>query len=58
MTTDEVKKQIFETVKKNNMRLGFQINFPIYNILPDEVKLAMNILSKHGMKISFTLEQK
>lgn len=58
MTTDEVKKQIFDLVKKNRMQLGFQIQFPIYNILPDEVKLAMNILSKHGMKISFTLEQK
>lgn len=58
MTTDQMAKQIQDQLKKENMRMGFQLTFPIYNILPDEVQLALKVLSVHQMKISFTLEEK
>lgn len=57
MTKDEVAKQIQELLKKEKMRMGLQVTFPIYNILPDEVRLALNIIAKHGAKIGFVLEE-
>lgn len=58
MTTDEMAKQIQDQLRKENMRMGFQLTFPVYNILPDEVQLALKVLAVHKMKINFTLEQK
>jgi len=49
-------KEIQVILKKYNLKMGYEITFPIYNILPDEVQLALKVLAKHGMKIIFTLE--
>lgn len=51
METDEVKKQIQDILKKSKHRIDFQIDFPMYKVLPEEVKLALRIIQKHGMKI-------
>ena len=58
MTTEEVGKQIQELLKKNNLIMKSKISFPIYNILPDEVVLALKILDKHGMKVTTILTEK
>ena len=55
---DKVTKEIFTLVKNNNLIIGFDMQFPIYKILPDEVKLAVSVLEKHGMKIVLTLNEK
>ena len=58
MTKDEVSKQILDLVNKEKMKIGFDLSFPIYRILPDEVQLALKVLGKHGMKISLTINNK
>lgn len=55
---DKVTREIFTLVKNNNLTIGFDMQFPIYKILPDEVKLAVSVLEKHGMKIVLTLNEK
>lgn len=55
---DEVEKQIFDILEQNNLSIGYNINFPQYRELPDEVKLSLKILSKHGMVIEFILKSK
>jgi len=56
--TKKVEKEIQDILKKYNLNLVFKVSFPTYNILPDEVKLSLKVLERHGIKISFTLEQK
>ena len=51
---NEITKQL----EKNNVKIGYEISFPKYNILPDEVRLAMKVLQNHGMKINVTLQEK
>ena len=58
MTIEEVEKQIKELVDKNGFKIGYKIDFPVYRILPDEVKLALNILNKYGMVIKIVLNPK
>ena len=58
MKIEEVEKQIHELVDKNGFKIGYKIDFPIYKILPDEVQLALNVLGKHGMKLSIILTPK
>lgn len=53
---EKAEKQINEILEKNNLKLNYQISFPTYRIIPDEVRLALSVLAKHGMKITFTLE--
>lgn len=48
-------KEIEKVLKKYNLKLNYSITFPIYRQLPEEVKLALLILAKHNMKISFFL---
>lgn len=55
---DNVRKQIDELLDKNKLKIGYDVTFPIYRILPDEVQLALKILEKHTMKITFTLVNK
>ena len=56
MTKEEVNKQIQDILKKNNLRMAYKMEFPIYRILPPEVQLALAILEKHGMKIQITYQ--
>lgn len=43
-------------LKKYSLEMGYEITFPIYNILPKEVELALSVLIKHGMKASLKLK--
>lgn len=51
------QEEIQTILKKHNAKLGYEITFPIYRELPDEVKLALKVLGRHGMKISITIKQ-
>ncbi len=53
---DTVIKEISRALDARNLRINYQLSFPRYNIMPDEVRLALNILRKHGMKITIALE--
>lgn len=57
MTIEEAEAQIQNALKESGMKLGYQMVFPMYNILPDEVKLALSVLHKNGMKIVVTLQK-
>lgn len=52
---DKAEKEIQKILKEHGLKTSYEIAFPRYNILPDEVQLALKILSKHGMKIVFIL---
>lgn len=53
---DEAEKELQEVLKKYKAVIGFEISFPIYKQIPDEVTLALRIVKKHGMTISFVLK--
>jgi hypothetical protein len=58
---EKIKKandEIQQVLKKYGLEISFQYDFPIYRIIPDEVKLALKVLSKHSMKILFILKNK
>ena len=49
---DEIKK----VLKEHDLRIDQVISFPVYRKLPDEVQLALKVITKHGMKIQLILE--
>ena len=51
-------KEIQGILNKYNLRLRYKLDFPIYKILPVEVKLALKILEKHGMNIVINFRPK
>lgn len=51
------KEEIIEELVKNNIKLGYEFSFPRYNILPDEVRLAMKVLENYGMKVKITINE-
>jgi len=53
---DTAENKIQDILKEYKLKMGYDILFPIYNQLPDEVKLALAVLSRHHMKIIFTLK--
>lgn len=53
---DEAAVKIAEILKKYKLKNNYEVAFPQYKILPDEVKLAILILKKHEMKIHFILQ--
>lgn len=56
---DAVQKEIEGILYKNNMKYGFVFKFPRYSELPElpeEVRLAMAVLGRHGMKISLVIK--
>lgn len=55
---EEAQKELEALLEKYQASLGFQISFPIYREIPVEVQLALQIVKKHGMTISFVLEPK
>lgn len=55
---ERVVKEIKTLVEKEGLRISFNIDFPTYKQLPDEVKLSLSVLSKHGMTINFQLVDK
>jgi len=52
----KIEDQVIKLLKDNNMTLGYEFDFPMYKILPDEVRLAMSVLNNHGMKVLVTLK--
>lgn len=58
MTKEELQKEILRLLDKNKVKMSYDFSFPLYRILPDEVQLALKVLSRHGMKIIFKLEDK
>lgn len=54
---DPVIEEITQALKKHNLRVNYEISFPRYRVMPDEVRLALNVLRNHGMKITIALEQ-
>lgn len=54
---DTVNKEIMNLLKKNNMTMTYELSFPIYKIIPDEVKLALSVLHRYGMKIVVLLKE-
>ena len=55
---DPVIQKVAEEVSRQGLEFGYEISFPRYNIIPDDVRLALNILKNHGMKISIVLKNK
>lgn len=55
---DTVEKEIQEILNEYGMYFGYNLTFPVYKILPDEVKLALKILETHGMHIIVELKDK
>lgn len=55
MTPDQ---KINKILRDNHLQIDFEISFPRFKTLPDEVKLALKIMEKYGMKISFILQEK
>jgi len=53
---DIAEDKIQEILKEQNLKMGYEVLFPMYKILPDEVKLALAVLQRHGMKIIFTIK--
>jgi hypothetical protein len=45
-------------LKKHNVSLQYEVVFPMYKRLPDEVQLALKVLMRHGMTIRFLLKDK
>jgi len=54
------KAQSFLTnwLQLEKLEISFEMSFPQYKILPDEVKLALSVLSRNGMKITVVLKSK
>lgn len=44
--------------KKYHLKVNITMKFPQYNILPDEVKLAILVLQRHGMEFGFNYEDR
>lgn len=54
---DPVIEEISQALKKHNLRINYELSFPRYRVMPDEVRLALNVLRKHEMKITIALEE-
>ena len=57
MNHNEVGDQLLKNLSKHNLKLSYELSFPKYNKIPDEVKLALSILKIYGMKITIALEE-
>jgi hypothetical protein len=53
-----IEEELKEIITRNNIDIRYKLDFPQYKILPEEVRLALMILEKHGMKIVITYEKK
>lgn len=58
MKKDEIKNQIDKLCKDNNYEIAYKFDFPIYRILPEEVRLATSVLEKHGLVVRLELKEK
>ena len=62
MTDEEKIKsaeiQLKAFLEKEGVEITYELGFPVYRIIPDEVKLALLVLAKHQMKVSIFLKKK
>ena len=54
-TKELAEKEIQEVLKKYGFIMRYRFDFPVYRIIPDEVKLAMSVLDRHKMQIILDL---
>lgn len=54
------EKDFRDLLNKYNLSWTITSCFPVYNILPSEVKLALTVLEKHGIeyKLAYSEKQK
>lgn len=57
-TIDQLDKELQKFLDDNGAEIGYELVFPIYRIIPDEVKLALSVIAKHSMKVLITLSPK
>lgn len=50
------QNEIDQVLEKYNLTIGYELSFPRYRIIPDEVRLALSVLKTHGMKITISLQ--
>jgi len=55
---EEANREISVILKNHQLQIDTTITFPVYKILPAEVKLALEVLLNHQMKISMVLKPK
>lgn len=53
----QVESEISPILKKYNVILGAIPHFPIYNQLPVEVNLALEVLKKHGVQYTIAFKE-
>lgn len=63
MKTDKLEQKGIDDkfnkfLEDNNLEVSYLIDFPVYKVIPDEVKLALNVLRNHKMRIKFILKDK
>lgn len=49
--------QIADILEANKLKIDYEILFPNFDELPQEIELALTILKKKGMKIRFILKE-
>ncbi len=48
---EEFYKELEPLLKKYNVLLSAEVKFPQYNILPDDVQLALKVLANHDANL-------
>ncbi len=56
MTIDEVEAQIQKLLRDNNLSISYELSFPQFQEMTDDVNLAIKVLQKNNMHISFILK--
>ena len=51
------EEQITKILKDNKLKIDYEIQFPNFDVLPQEIELALTILKKKGMRIVFVLKE-
>lgn len=54
----EKKDKLKKFLEENNIDIYPVLNFPQYNILPDDLKLALAVIVKHNPQFNLTLKNK
>lgn len=56
MTIDEVEAQIQKLLQDNNLSISYELSFPQFQEIKDDVNLAIKVLQKNNMHITFILK--
>ncbi len=52
---DQAFEEIQQLLQKHGGKFDYQITFPKYRQLPEEVLLALKVLKNHGMTVVFSV---